>query len=55
MQMNDNKTKYLIMKQETTIDEPHSKFNTKTKIYKLERVHLFKYPAMTKKSWIWRK
>jgi hypothetical protein len=31
LRINEEKTKYLIMKQEITIDEPYSKFRTKKK------------------------
>jgi hypothetical protein len=34
------KTKYLIIKQEITTDEPYSKFGTETKIYNFERINV---------------
>jgi hypothetical protein len=36
----EEKTKYLIIKQEITTDEPYSKFGTETKIYNFERINV---------------
>jgi hypothetical protein len=43
LRINEDKTKYIIMKEGTTIHEPYSKFKTETKMIKVERVKHFEY------------
>jgi hypothetical protein len=50
LRINEDKTKYIIMKQGTTIDEPYSKFKTETKMIKAERVKHFEYQGVTVNS-----
>jgi hypothetical protein len=52
LRINEEKTKYLIMKQKITIDEPYSKFRTKKNL-QLRKCHILRIPSsttITKKS-----
>jgi hypothetical protein len=47
LRINEEQTKYPIIKQEITTDEPYSMFRTETKSYNFERVEHFDYLGVT--------